>query len=78
MPGKDEQDTVSWHDQSDTIRVAIVLAVVAIFQTSLWPGVGYLLLCSVASTVVIYAYCAKCPSKAKCAHVLPGKAAMAI
>jgi hypothetical protein len=58
--------------------VAIVLAAVAIFQASLWLGIGYLLLCGVASTVVIYAYCAKCPSKAQCAHVLPGKAAMAI
>ena len=58
------------------VGIAIVLGVVAIFQASLWMGIGYLLLCGVASTVVIYAYCAKCPSKARCAHVLPGKAAL--
>jgi hypothetical protein len=60
------------------VGIAIVLAAVAIFQASLWLGIGYLLLCAVASAVVIYAYCAKCPSKAQCAHVLPGKAALAI
>ena len=60
------------------VGIAIVLGVVAIFQASLWLGIGYLLLSGIAAYVVIYAYCAKCPSKAQCAHVLPGKAALAI
>jgi hypothetical protein len=58
------------------VGIAIVLAAVAIFQASLWLGIGYLLLCGLASFVVVYSYCAKCPCKAHCAHVLPGKAAM--
>lgn len=58
------------------VGIAIALAAVAIFQASLWLGIGYLILCGIASFVVVYSYCAKCPCKAHCAHVLPGKAAM--
>jgi hypothetical protein len=56
--------------------VAIALGAFAMFQTAVWIGVGYLLICAIATPVVLYAYCAKCPSKTQCAHVLPGKAAM--
>ena len=52
------------------VGIAIVLGIVAIFQASLWLGIGYLLLSGIAAFVVIYAYCAKCPRKAQCAHVL--------
>ncbi|MBN1426984.1 MAG: hypothetical protein JXB07_01285 [Anaerolineae bacterium] len=55
---------------------AIALGAVAMFQSAMWIGVGYLLVCAIAAPVVLYAYCAKCPCKTHCAHVLPGKAAM--
>jgi hypothetical protein len=55
--------------------IAICLGIIAIFQSSTWIGIGYLLFCPIAMAVVLYGYCAKCPCKANCAHVLPGKAA---
>jgi hypothetical protein len=55
---------------------AIVLAAIAMFQVSAWTGIGYLLVCAVGATLVVYSFCAKCPCKAHCAHILPGKAAM--
>lgn len=56
--------------------LAIVLATIALFQAAVWVGVAYLLVCASASVIVIYAFCAKCPCKAHCGHVFPGKAAM--
>lgn len=57
--------------------IAVAIAAVVMFQTSWMLGVVYLVICAVASGTIIYAYCAKCSCKAHCAHVLPGKAAMA-
>lgn len=57
--------------------VAAVIAAVAMFRASLVLGVVYLVVCAVSSGAIVYAYCAKCPCKAHCAHVFPGKAAMA-
>jgi hypothetical protein len=56
--------------------IAIALAAAATFQAAVWLGAAYFLVCAVAAVIVIYAYCAKCPCKAHCAHILPGKAAM--
>ncbi len=56
--------------------VAIVIAVITAFRASVGSGVVYLAICAAASLTIIYAYCAKCPCKEHCAHVLPGKAAM--
>jgi hypothetical protein len=60
------------------VTVATVIAAVAMFRTSWILGVVYLVVCVAASRAIIYTYCAKCPCKAHCAHVLPGKAALAI
>ncbi|MBN1438855.1 MAG: hypothetical protein JW929_05530 [Anaerolineales bacterium] len=54
---------------------AVGLGAAAVFRASIWFGVCYLLLCPAAMSVVLFAYCAKCPCKGGCAHVLPGKAA---
>lgn len=35
------------------VGIAIALAAVAIFQASLWLGIGYLILCGIASFVVV-------------------------
>ena len=57
------------------VAIAIGIAVWTLAQTALvWAG-GYVLLCVAGAVVIIYAYCAKCPCKACCAHVLPGKVA---
>jgi hypothetical protein len=57
------------------VGIATVLAIIVMFQASLWLGVAYLVVCAIAPQVVIYAYCAKCVSRRFCAHVLPGRAA---
>jgi hypothetical protein len=55
--------------------VAVCLGGAAIFRTSFGIGLCYLLVCPISLGVVLYAYCAKCPCQADCAHVLPGRAA---
>lgn len=55
---------------------AVVVAAVALFRTAWMLGVVYLAICAAASGAIVYAYCAKCPCKARCGHVFPGKAAM--
>ncbi|MEW5959780.1 MAG: hypothetical protein AB1801_18805 [Chloroflexota bacterium] len=59
------------------VGIATILAAIALFQSWWVLGLGYLALAGLAGLGVIYAYCAKCPCKAHCGHVLPGKAAMA-
>lgn len=60
------------------VAVATVIAAVTMFRTSWALGVVYLGVCVAAPGAIIYIYCAKCPCKAHCAHVLPGKAALGI
>lgn len=52
--------------------IAGVLAAIALFMTSADLGVVYILGCAVAGIGVLYGYCAKCPCKGNCGHVLPG------
>ncbi len=58
------------------VAIAIIIAAVAMFQASLTLGVVYLAICALGAGAIIYTYCAKCPCKANCAHVLPGKMAL--
>jgi hypothetical protein len=60
------------------VLTATVIAAVVMFMTSWVLGVVYLVVCVVASQAILRAFCAKCPCKTHCAHVFPGKAAMAI
>jgi hypothetical protein len=57
------------------VLVATVIAIVAMFRTSLALGVVYLVVCAVAPGVILYAYCAKCPCRMSCGHVFPGRLA---
>ena len=57
------------------VGVAVVIAAIAMFQASPVLGIVYVGVCVVAPLVVLYAYCAKCPCKAHCGHVFPGKIA---
>lgn len=54
--------------------IALAIGVVAVFWVSRGWGFVYLGVLGLGSQVVLRAYCAKCPAKAYCAHVLPGKA----
>ncbi len=54
------------------VGIAIGLAAVVLFRESVLLGVVYLAICAAGGTAVLYAYCAKCPCKVHCGHVLPG------
>jgi hypothetical protein len=57
------------------VAIAIIIAVLMLAQIAWGWVVGYILLCAAGGGAILYAYCAKCPCKACCAHVLPGKIA---
>lgn len=54
------------------VGVAVAVAAVVLFGISPGLGVGYLALGAVGMLGIVYAFCAKCPCKARCGHVLPG------
>jgi len=55
---------------------ALIALVVMSLNSWIWAGI-YLAIMVIAPQAVLRAYCAKCLCKAHCAHVFPGKAAMA-
>ena len=57
------------------VGIAVTLAGLMLAQIAWGWAVGFLLLCMAGMGTIIYAYCAKCPCKACCAHVLLGKIA---
>jgi hypothetical protein len=70
--------TIQFHGVTSLglVLVALGIAAVAAFQVSWVLGSVYLLLCAGAALAILYAYCAKCPCRQHCGHVLPGRAAM--
>jgi len=57
------------------VGIAIGIALCVLAPVAWGWAVGYMLLCGGGMGAVLYAYCAKCPCKQCCAHVLPGKIA---
>lgn len=57
------------------VGIAVVIAASTLAQIAWKWAVGYVLLGVAGMGAIIYAYCAKCPCKASCAHVLPGRVA---
>jgi hypothetical protein len=54
--------------------VAVALGLFAIARESWLMGLLHVVICVVASVIVVYAFCAKCPCRLHdCAHVLPIK-----
>ena len=54
------------------ISGALAVGFGALFATA-WPlGAAYLVLCVAAFGVIIGAFCARCPCRTHCAHVVPG------
>jgi hypothetical protein len=60
------------------VAVAVVIAAVAILQASLGLGIVYLLGCALAPLGIVYAFCAKCPCRGRCAHVVFGRLALVL
>jgi hypothetical protein len=59
------------------VVVAMVIAAVVLFQVSWVVAVVYLVGCAVSAAGIVYAFCAKCPCRRRCAHVVFGKLAVA-
>jgi hypothetical protein len=60
------------------VLIAVVMAAVVMFQVSWLLGAVYLIGCAVGLLGIVYAYCAKCPCRTHCAHVILGKLALAL
>jgi hypothetical protein len=59
------------------IAIATLIALVVMSLNSWVWGALYLAIMIIAPQAILRTYCAKCPCKTHCAHVFPGKAAMA-
>jgi hypothetical protein len=57
------------------VTVALAAACQSLFQQSLSLGMLYMFLAGIAVPVVLYSFCAKCPDREQCGHVVPGQAA---
>jgi hypothetical protein len=60
------------------VGISIALAAIVMFQASLVLGIVYVAGCALAPLAIAYAFCAKCPCRGQCAHVLFGKLALAL
>jgi hypothetical protein len=60
------------------VALALAAAAQSLFQESAALGTAYLILASLSIPVVLFAFCAKCPDRNDCGHVLPGPAAAAM
>jgi hypothetical protein len=68
-----------FHGITSLILISIATLIGLIAMTLSWWVLGliYLLVVIIVPQVLLRTYCAKCPCKAHCGHVFPGKAAMA-
>jgi hypothetical protein len=55
------------------VLVSTFVATVAAFLTSWVLGLTYLVVCGLGLGGILFAYCAKCPCREQCGHVIPGK-----
>jgi len=59
------------------VLIATLIGLVVMFMTSWLNWANLLAVMALAPQVILRAYCAKCPCQAHCAHIFPGKAALA-
>jgi hypothetical protein len=55
--------------------IALAAAAQSMFQQSLVLGMMYMFLAGISVPVILYAFCAKCPDRENCGHVVPGPVA---
>ncbi len=62
------------HGVFSIMLIGIAVAIAAGVLFAIAPGwvAAYLALCALGGSGVVYAFCAKCPCKVRCGHVLPG------
>ncbi len=68
------RDTIQVHGILSITLIGVAVAVAAGVLIGISPGLGtgYLALSVAGMLGIVYAFCAKCPCKARCGHVLPG------
>ena len=55
--------------------IALAAAAQSMFQQSSILGIIYMFLAVLSVPVILYAFCAKCPDRERCGHVVPGRSA---
>ncbi|MBN1563464.1 MAG: hypothetical protein JXA10_06485 [Anaerolineae bacterium] len=55
-----------------SVGIAVGLAAGVMFSEATALGAAYLVLGAGSMVAIVYAYCAKCPCKAHCGHIIPG------
>jgi hypothetical protein len=55
--------------------LALAAACQSLFQQSRVLGLLYMFLMGITAPVVLFSFCAKCPDRGQCGHVVPGPAA---
>ncbi|MBN1659026.1 MAG: hypothetical protein JXA93_11515 [Anaerolineae bacterium] len=60
------------------VGISILIAIVTVFQATPGLGLVYLAGCALAPFGIVYAFCAKCPCRTCCAHIVFGKLAVAL
>ena len=59
------------------VAIASLIGLIVMARSSwMWSGI-YLAVIITASQIILRTYCAKCPCKAHCGHIFPGKIASA-
>jgi hypothetical protein len=51
---------------------AILISAIFIFKNSLVFGITFIAFCAISALAILRLFCAKCPSRDNCGHVLPG------
>jgi hypothetical protein len=54
--------------------IAIGLSAILIYKNSIMLGTLFVMFCGIISIAILRLFCAKCPSRDDCSHVLPGLA----
>ncbi len=57
------------------VALALAAACQSLFQQSWALGMLYMFLIGIAVPVVLFSFCAKCPDRDRCGHVIPGRVA---
>jgi hypothetical protein len=52
--------------------LAILISAIFIFKNSLVFGITFIAFCAISALAILRLFCAKCPSRDNCGHVLPG------
>ena len=58
------------------VLTALILADIALFENSILLGIIYAIIILALNFMLLYTFCAKCPCKNHCGHIIPGRIAL--